>query len=518
MSYPGIYAPDHPDRPAAIMARTGEVLTYRELDDRSAQFAQLMYAAGLRPGDHVAIFADNHIRYFEAYWGAMRSGLYFTTVNRFLTAEEAAYIVNDCGAQVLVASPAVRDVAVEMLGDIPDCPIRLMFDDPAPGFESFNDAIAAHPAEPLAAQPRGSTMLYSSGTTGRPKGIKRPLAGDQITDNDVVGGALVGGLFGVNEQSVYLSPAPLYHSAPLGFTTGTQSMGGTVVVMEKFDAADALDYIERYRVTHSQWVPTMFSRMLKLDPAERSARDLSSHQVAIHAAAPCPVEVKRQMIEWWGPIIHEYYAGTELNGFCYINSTDWLAHPGSVGTPLIGVIHICDEAGVELPTGEAGTIYFEREVPAFEYHNDAEKTAGSRHPDHPLWSTLGDVGRVDEDGFLYLTDRKAFMIISGGVNIYPQEIEDCLIMHPKVADVAVFGVPNEDFGEEVKAVVQPALGVEGDDALARELSEYAKEHIAGYKVPRSIDFRPELPRLPTGKLYKRLLRDEYWGTEGSRIV
>jgi long-chain acyl-CoA synthetase len=518
MSYPGAFAPEHPDRKAVIMARTGEFLTYKELDDRSAQFAQLMYDAGLRPGDHVAIFADNHIRYFEAYWGAIRSGLYFTTVNRFLTAEEAAYIVNDCGAKVLLASPAVREPAVEMLPDIPDCPVRLMFDEAAEGYESFNDAIARFPAEPLAEQPRGSTMLYSSGTTGRPKGIKRPLSGEKVTDNDVVGGALVGGLFGVNENSVYLSPAPLYHSAPLGFTTGTQSMGGTAVIMEKFDALEALQYIEQYGITHSQWVPTMFSRMLKLPEEDRTRFDLSSHQVAIHAAAPCPVEVKRQMIEWWGPIIHEYYAGTELNGFCYISSDDWLAHPGSVGKPLIGVIHICDEAGVELPTGEPGTIYFEREVPAFEYHNDADKTADSRHGEHPLWSTLGDVGRVDEDGYLYLTDRKAFMIISGGVNIYPQEIEDCFVLHPKVTDVAVFGVPNEDFGEEVKAVVQPAPGIEGDDALARELTEYAKEHIAGYKIPRSIDFRPELPRLPTGKLYKRLLRDEYWGNHDSKIV
>jgi len=500
------------------MARTGETITYRELEDRSCQFAQLMWAAGLRPGEHVAIFADNHPRYFEAYWGAIRSGLYFTTVNRYLTAEEASYIVNDCGAKVLVASPAVRDVAAEMLDHIPDCPVRLMFDEAAPGFESFNDGIAACEAEPLVSQPRGSTMLYSSGTTGRPKGIKRPLAGDQITDNDIIGGALVGGLFGFGEDSVYLSPAPLYHSAPLGFTAGTQSMGGTAVVMEKFDPLDALRAIERYEVTASQWVPTMFSRMIKLDEAERTQFDLSSHRVAIHAAAPCPVEVKRQMIDWWGPIIHEYYAGTELNGFCYINSEDWIAHPGSVGKPLIGTIHICDEAGVELPNGEAGTIYFEREDHAFEYHNDSEKTQDSRHADHEFWSTLGDVGRVDEDGFLYLTDRKAFMIISGGVNIYPQEIEDCLILHPKVADVAVFGVPNTDFGEEVKAVVQPADGVDASDELGRELTEYAKEHIAGYKVPRSIDFRPELPRLPTGKLYKRLLRDEYWGTSGSRIV
>ncbi len=521
MTYPGAYSASDPQRPAAILARDGSVRTFGELEARSCQFAQLMWAAGLRPGDHVAIFADNHLGYFDAYWAAMRSGLYFTTVNRYLTAEEAAYIVNDCGAQVLVASAAVSKTASEMLPLINECSIRLMLDGldrTADGFDSFEDAIAAYPAEPLAEQPRGSSMLYSSGTTGQPKGIKRPLDGTAITDPDLLGTGLVGGIFGFNDSTRYLSPAPLYHSAPLAFTTGTQSLGGTAVIMDRFDAAEALSFIERYEITHSQWVPTMFSRMLKLPAAERTRHDLSSHQVAVHAAAPCPVEVKRQMISWWGPILHEYYAGTELNGFCYVNSQDWLERPGTVGKPLIGEIHICDDEGQELPVGEEGTIYFEREEPAFEYHNDPAKTADSRHHANELWSTLGDVGRVDEGGYLYLTDRKAFMIISGGVNIYPQEIEDCLVLHPKVADAAVFGVPNTDFGEEVKAVVQPVASVTADDDLATELLGYCREHLAGYKVPRTVDFRDELPRLPTGKLYKRILRDEYWGNRSSRIV
>ncbi|WP_419865160.1 acyl-CoA synthetase [Candidatus Poriferisodalis sp.] len=523
MSYPGAHAANHPDRPAVIMARDGQTRTFGELEARSCQFAQLMWAAGLRRGDHVAIFADNNIGYFDAYWAAMRSGLYFTTVNRYLTAEEAAYIVNDCGARVLVASPAVAEAATEMLPLIGDCDVRLMLGEATAshdvaGFDSFDDAIAAYPAEPLDEQPRGAPMLYSSGTTGRPKGIMRPLDGTSITDPDLVGVGMIAGIFGIGEGSMYLSPAPLYHSAPLAFTTGTQSMGGTAVVMDRFDAAESLAYIEQYGITHSQWVPTMFSRMLKLPEEARAAHDLSSHQVAVHAAAPCPVEVKQQMIDWWGPILHEYYAGTELNGFCYVTSGEWLERPGTVGKPLIGVIHICDDEGNELPTGESGTIYFEREVPAFEYHNDPAKTAESRHDRHELWSTLGDVGRVDEDGYLFLTDRKAFMIISGGVNIYPQEIEDRLVMHPKVGDVAVFGVPNEDFGEEVKAVVEPVAGVEADDALATELLAYAREHLANYKVPRSLDFRDELPRLPTGKLYKRVLRDEYWSERSSSIV
>jgi fatty-acyl-CoA synthase len=325
-------------------------------------------------------------------------------------------------------------------------------------------------------------------------------------------------MFGGSSESVYLSPAPLYHSAPLGFTSSVQSLGGTAVVMERFDAALALRYLDQYEITHSQWVPTMFSRILKLPDEQRTGHDWSSHQVAVHAAAPCPVEVKRQMFDLWGPIIYEYYAGTELNGFTLCTPEDWLGHPGTVGRPLLGTIHICDELGGEQPTGEPGTIYFEREEQPFEYHNDVEKTRSTQHPEHPNWSTLGDVGYVDGEGYLYLTDRKAFMIIAGGVNIYPQEIEDCLIMHPKVADVAVIGVPNEDLGEEVKAVVQPEAGVVASAELASELTAYAAEHLARYKVPRSIDFRDELPRLPTGKLYKRLLKDEYWGRRDSRIV
>ncbi len=515
--YPGAHSQTTPDKPAVIMGRTGQALTYRALDDRSNRLAQLWWAAGLRPGDHVAIFADNVPEFFEVTWAAFRSGLYLTTVNRYLQTDEAAYIVNDCGAKALVVTTYVADVAAGLPPLVPDCPVRLVIGGRLAGFDDYDTALAAHPAEPLAVQPRGDLMLYSSGTTGRPKGIKRALNG-RLVDDPANLNPILGPLYGVTPDTVYLSPAPLYHSAPLGFCAGVQTVGGTVVVMEKFDPAEALALIERYRVTHSQWVPTMFSRMLKLPDEQRHAHDLSSHTCAIHAAAPCPVEVKRQMIEWWGPILYEYYAGTEANGYTYVNSHDWLTHPGTVGRPILGIVHICDEAGVELPTGEAGTIYFERETMPFEYHNAPDKTRGSQHPEHTNWSTLGDVGYVDAEGFLYLTDRKAFMIIAGGVNIYPQEIEDCLVLHPMVADVAVFGVPNEDLGEEVKAVVQPAEGVEPSDELARELIAYAREHIAHFKVPRTVDFVAELPRLPTGKLYKRLLRDAYWGKTGSKIV
>jgi acyl-CoA synthetase (AMP-forming)/AMP-acid ligase II len=359
-------------------------------------------------------------------------------------------------------------------------------------------------------------MLYSSGTTGRPKGVKpapskAPLGtGEALTK-------LVCGLFGAGPESVYLSPAPLYHSAPLRYCMQFHRIGGTVVVMERFDAEGALAAIERHRVTHSQWVPTMFVRMLKLPEETRRRYDLSSLEVAVHAAAPCPIPVKEQMMEWWGPIIHEYYAGTEGNGFCYASPQDWLAHKGTVGRAVTAELHIVDEDGNELPVGEEGGVYFGgRGVQDFEYHNDPEKTAAGRLPNG--WSTLGDIGRVDEDGFLYLTDRKANMIISGGVNIYPQETENVLTMHPKVVDVAVFGVPNPDFGEEVKAVVQPIDPREAGEALERELIAYCRERLADVKCPRSIDFRDELPRHPTGKLYKRLLKDEYWKGRGSRLL
>ncbi|MCX7620790.1 MAG: AMP-binding protein, partial [Acidimicrobiales bacterium] len=322
-------------------------------------------------------------------------------------------------------------------------------------------------------------------------------------------------LFDYNESMVYLSPAPLYHAAPLRFSMAVHQVGGTVIVMEHFDPEQFLALIESYKVTHTQVVPTMFIRLLKLPEEARKAYDLSSLQVAIHAAAPCPIAVKEKMIEWWGPIIHEYYAGTEGNGLVYCNSEDWLTHKGTVGRALLGKVHIVDEEGNELPPGEEGTIYFESDA-QFEYHNDPEKTAASRLPNG--WTTLGDVGRLDEDGFLYLTDRKAYMIITGGVNVYPQEAENVLALHPKVQDVAVIGVPNEEFGEEVKAIVEPVDMADAGPELERELIEYCRQHLADVKCPRSVDFRPELPRHPTGKLYKRLLKDEYWQGHESRII
>ncbi len=347
-------------------------------------------------------------------------------------------------------------------------------------------------------------MLYSSGTTGRPKGVQRKLR-DVHPGQDALFDDMIE-TYGFGPDTIYLSPAPLYHAAPLAFSMVVQRCGGTVLMMPRFDAAEALALIERYRATHGQFVPTMFVRMLKLDAAERTA-DLSSLRRAIHAAAPCPVEVKRAMIDWWGPIIDEYYGGTESNGRTVISCAEWLERPGSVGRARVGIIHICDEDGVELPAGEDGLVYFERDVMPFAYHKDPERTRAAQHPVHPNWSALGDIGHVDEAGYLFLTDRKAFMIISGGVNIYPREIEDVLIGHPKVRDVAVFGMPDAEMGERVIAVIEPAA--EPDAALAAELSAYAAQHLARYKLPKTIDFTPALPRLPTGKLYKKALRDEY---------
>ena len=515
--YPGHWAKVFPDKAAAVDTATGAVRTYRALNDRSNRLAQFFRAKGLRPGDHVGIFMENNLAYFDVVWAALRSGLYLTTVNRHLTAEEAAYIVDNSDSSVLVASREVAEVAAGIPPHAPNCTTRLMVDGAVDGFEDLDEAIAAYPAEPLAEEPAGGFMLYSSGTTGRPKGVLRPLPGKSIAEpSETVG--LQQALWGFGENTVYLSPAPLYHAAPLGFCQAVQVLGGTAVVMPRFDAVQSLQAIEDFKVTHSQWVPTMFTRMLKLPEAERTGFDLSSHKVAIHAAAPCPNEVKRLMFDWWGPILYEYYGGTELNGFTHCGPEEWLAHPGTVGRSIMGVIHICDEDGRELPNGQPGIVYFELPAMPFEYLKDPQRTREAQHPEHPNWSKLGDVGYLDDEGYLYLTDRATFMIISGGVNIYPQEIEDAMVMHPKVMDVAVIGVPNPDMGEEVKAVVQPVDGVVADAELAAELVAYARERLAHYKCPRSVDFRDQLPRLPTGKLYKRLLKDEYWGRSGSRIV
>ncbi len=511
MYYPGSHAESHPDRPALIVAGTDVVIDYRTLDARSRGIAQLLQQSGLGLGDHIAIFMENHPSYFEVVWAALRSGFVITPVNRYFTAEEAAYVINDCGARALFVSAYVGKVAAELPDRLQSCSLLYSVDSPVHGYQDLGQSLNVNHPELIGLigdEPAGQIMFYSSGTTGRPKGILRQRPAALIKDGYPLSDRLRS--YGIDRESVYLSPAPIYHAAPLAHCMGVQSLGGTVVMMPKFDASDALHCIETYRVTHSQWVPTMFVRMLKLAEEERAAADLSSHRVALHAAAPCPVEVKRQMIEWWGPILLEYYAGSEGNGSTLIDSHEWLEKPGSVGKARIGTIHICDDNGEELPAGEEGLVYFERDVVPFRYHNDEAKTKKAQHPLHPTWSALGDVGYLDDDGYLFLTDRKSFMIISGGVNIYPQAIENALVLHEKVADVAVIGVPNPDFGEEVKAVVELLPGENGSEDLAQDLINFTRQRIAGYMVPRSVDFTDSLPRLPTGKLYKHKLREQYW--------
>ena len=498
--YPGKQVALHADRAAVIMADTGETITYGELDARSNRLAHLLRRRGLRRLDHYSIYMENHARYVECCAAGQRAGLYYTCVNSFLTVEELAYILTNSQSKILITSQAKRDVALAAMALCPAVELCLIVDGPGGGDKVLNleQAASGLPSTPIADEALGTAMLYSSGTTGRPKGIVRPLPEEPPTHHLPIFHFLLK-LWQYRDGMIYLSPAPLYHSAPQAAVGLAINAGGTVIIMERFDPEHYLQLIEKYRVSHSQLVPTMFSRLLKLPDAARRKYDLSSLEIAIHAAAPCPVQVKEQMIDWWGPIIHEYYGATEGLGFTACTSLEWLAHKGTVGRVLLGKLHVLDEAMNEQPVGTAGTLWFETATP-FEYFNDPGKTAEARSADGAM-STVGDVGYVDKDGYLYLTDRATFMIISGGVNIYPQECENLLITHPKVADAAVFGVPNVDLGEEVKAVIQLMPDVQAGPEIVEELIAFCGSHLARQKVPRSIDFAAELPRLPTGKLY-----------------
>ena len=515
--YPGLHAEARADRPALIMAGSGETITYRELEARSNRLAHLLRAIGLKRLDHYAIFMENHARYVECCAAGERSGLYFTCINSFLNSGEVAYIVNNSLCRVLITSEAKRDIAIAALRDCPKVELLLIVDGPGADerVRNFGEATAEFPLTPIADESLGTAMLYSSGTTGRPKGVLRPLPAQPPAQPHPLMAALTR-LWRFCEGQVYLSPAPLYHAAPLFGVSGTIRLGGTAVIMERFDPEQFLELVEKYRITHTQLVPTMFSRMLKLPEEARRAHDLSSLEVAIHAAAPCPIPVKEAMIAWWGPIILEYYAATEGIGVTVCDSAEWLARKGTVGKSLLGEVHVFDDAMREVPTGETGKLWFKTASP-FEYFDDPEKTADANSPDRTM-STVGDIGHVDEDGYVYLTDRAAFMIISGGVNIYPQECENLLVTHPKVADVAVFGVPNEEMGEEVKAIVQLMPGFAPGAETESELIAFCRDHLAHHKCPRSIDFEAELPRLPTGKLYKAPLRERYWNGRKTGIV
>jgi len=494
--HPSIYARTTPEKPAYVMAGSGEVVTYAQLDARSNQGAHLLRSLGLRRGDCLALMLENDARFFEIVWAAQRAGLYYTCISTRLAPPEVAFIVADSGSRVLIASSPVADEIVT--------PDLIVF---APGMrESFVTARERFPTTSIPDETQGTDMLYSAGTTGRPKGIRPPLPAGPLAQSNALT-EFGTSEYGMSSDTVYLSPAPLYHSAPLRWCMSVQKLGGTVIVMEAFDAEAVLALIAHFAVTHVKLVPTHFIRMLKLPKRVRDRYDTSSLRVMFHAAAPCPVEVKSAMLRWFGPIIHEFYAGTEANGLTAIRPEEWIEHPGSVGRAVWGVVRICDDEGEPLPAGETGVIYF-ADGPAFEYHNDPEKTAASRN--RHGWTTLGDVGRIDQDGYLYLTDRQSFTIVSGGVNIYPQEIEDAIVTHPKVADVAVIGAPDPEMGERVVAVIQPMDWADAGPALAGELTDWLQGRIGRIKQPRQIDFMAELPRHPTGKLLKRLVRDRYW--------
>jgi long-chain acyl-CoA synthetase len=502
-----------PDKPAVRLAGTGELMTYRELDARSNQLAHLLRARGLSPGDHLAICLENRLEYAEVMWAALRSGLHLTPINWHLAAAEACYIVEDCDATALVTSAATAPLFPPGDKRLGRLRAKLMLGSVNAGWESYEEALHGQPTAPVPNQQLGQLMLYSSGTTGRPKGILRePYASSFDEGHPIV--RFCEGAWMLDADSIYFTPAPLYHSASLNVLITTGTLGATAVIAERFDAEAALRTIQDEVVTHVQMVPTMFVRMLKLPAAVRGAYRHEGLRLAIHAAAPCPAGVKRAMIDWWGPILVEYYGGSENVGMTMIDSHEWLSHPGSVGRPLYGEIHILDERGEVLPAGQTGDIFWEG-FADFEYHKDPERTRAAMDPLGRPWATYGDIGHVDEDGYLYVSDRRAFTIIRGGVNIYPKEAEDVLVLHPCVADVAVIGVPDPDLGEEVKAVVQPVdMSIAGAD-LEDELLAFCRERLSPFKCPRSIDFDAQLPRSAAGKLVKATLRARYAAAPGN---
>lgn len=502
------HAEANPDKPAVVLYPSGTTVTFGEMESRANQLAHLFRAAGLREGDAVALLMENNEHYHTAMWAARRCGLYYVPINTHLTAAEAAYIIDNSSAAAIVGSPALRTVLAGLVDHLPGGlpPLRLIAGGDLEGWQSYPSCVADQPSTPIDDEIEGDLLQYSSGTTGRPKGIKRALPHLPPAEAPGLMTTLVS--FWANPDGVYLSPAPLYHTAPSVWSMTMQAAGIPVVVMERFDAEGALDAIARHRVTHGQFVPVMFTRMLKLPEAVRDSYDISSLERVMHAAAPCPVEIKRQMIHWWGPIVDEYYASSEAIGSTLITADEWLAHPGSVGRPMVGNLHILDEEGNELPPGRPGEIYFESGA-SFEYLNDAEKTSAARN--EKGWMTVGDIGYLDEEGFLYLTDRRHHMIISGGVNIYPQEAENMLVTHPRVMDAAVFGIPDEEMGQSVKGVVQLVDHSEASADLAEELLDWLRDRLAHYKCPRSISFEAQLPRTDTGKLYKQSLIESYGG-------
>ena len=497
-----------PDHLALVTPERREVRA-GELAAAAHQVVHGLRAAGLQVGDAVAMLLPNSAEVFELYLAALEAGFYLVPINWHLVGPEIAYIVQDSEAKAFVAHARFADAARAAADEI-DFPAtgRFAVGGDIPGFVAFDDLKAGQPTTAPADRATGAVMNYTSGTTGQPKGVRRPLPSAPPEQTAAGNGGMLF-LFGLQpfDGNVHICGSPLYHTAVLVFAGGALHIGHTVVLMDRWTPEEMLDLIDRYKVTNTHMVPTQFVRLLGLPDDVKARYDVSSLRHMVHAAAPCPPDVKRAMLEWWGPVIDEYYAASEGGG-TIVYAKEWLEHPGTVGRawPISEVV-ILDDAGNELPPGEVGTVYMHMQTGNFEYYKDKDKTDRSRHG---KFFTVGDVGVLDEDGWLFLRDRKTDMIISGGANIYPAEIEAVLIMHPAVADVAVFGIPHDDWGEEVKAVVEPIDDAAPGPELEAEILAWSKDKLAKYKTPRSIDFVPELPRDPNGKLYKRKLRDPYW--------
>jgi long-chain acyl-CoA synthetase len=514
MHRPDDHADQAPDSTAVVVPTTGQRITYRTMVDQSKRLANVLRENGLRPGDHVAIFMTNVPEYFEVVWAARRGGYVYTAVNWHLTPGEVRYMLANSESKALIVSADLADVAEQAAADLPRLTLRLLVSadhaDRA-GWQDYAQAVASAATAPLGPELEGQAMLYSSGTTGRPKGIVHTKVDLDRRFGDVAGDILWVNRYGLDAKTVSLTVGPLYHAAPLVSAMATHRHGGTVALLPKFDAEQTLKAIERYRVTHVQFVPTMFIRLLRLPEAVRRRYDISSLRAVAHSAAPCPVEVKRQMIEWFGPVIYEYYSATEAAGHVSIGAREWLEHPGSVGRVAPGSVAVTDESGRELPAGEDGIIWFTRPANRFSYHGDPDKSASMFNDKG--WARMGDIGHLDDDGYLFISGRSDHTIISGGVNIYPREIEDLLIEHPAVDDVAVIGVPDDEYGESVRAVLTLRDGYTGDPALERDIIDWTRARLAHYKCPRSVSFVGSLPRSVAGKMMKHRLIEQLAGTE-----
>ena len=515
MSHQGFWqrALHEPDR-LALVTEDYQEFTFGQLGNRVNQLSRGFQALGLKRGDGVAILLNNHAEWIETYMATQQVGLYLTAINYHLTGPEVAYILQNSEAKIFISESAYGDAAQKAVKELSFDPKLTFSIDDLGDFVPYESLLLGQSSQLPEQRSAGSLMLYTSGTTGKPKGVRRPLSD---MSPDMAGGmaGMLGMLFDIEAgKGSHLVMGPLYHAAPASFSTGAMHQGQTIVLMKKWTPEGALERIEKYGITATHMVPTMFHRLLELPDEIKSKYDITSLKNVIHAAAPCPPETKRRMMDWWGPVIYEYYAATEGGG-AYVKPKDWLEHPGTVGQAWPGAqLKILDDEGNELPANEIGTIYMGSPMGEFKYYKDDKKTEEARHGN---LFTVGDMGYLTEDGWLFICDRKSDMIISGGVNIYPAEIEAVLVQHPKIADVAVFGVPDKDWGESVKAVVELVAGEQASDTIAAQILAYASENLAKYKLPKSVDFIDELPRLPTGKLYKRLIRDKYWQDKESKV-